>query len=284
MMTNITGGLYKVVHEGESANSAVEGITLDQLHRHMGHISPAIAKKLVSQGFVTGVKLVSTPDAEFFCESCVYAKATRKPVPKTCKGERAKKFGEEVHSDLWGPAPIETKGGRRYYVTFIDDYTRFTHLYLLCTKDEAFEAYQQFEAWSKNQLKAQICVLHSDRGGQYLGKEFTAYLKSKGTVQKLMVHHTPQHNGVTEWHNRTIVKHIRALLHASGLPKNLWGEATCHIIWLMNHTSTKAIQGKTPYEAVLGAKPDMSGVREWGEKCWIHIEKGNKLGGRVREG
>jgi hypothetical protein len=104
-------GLYKVMHEGESANSAVEGITLDQLHRRMGHISPAIAKKLVSQGFVTGVKLVSAPDAEFFCKSCVYAKATRKPVPKTREGERAKKFGEEVHSDLWGPAPVETKGG-----------------------------------------------------------------------------------------------------------------------------------------------------------------------------
>ena len=196
------------MHEGESANSAVEGITLDQLHCCMGHISPAITKKLISQGFVTGVKLVSAPDAEFFCESCVYAKVTRKPVPKTRKGKCAKKFGEEVHSNLWGPAPVETKGGRCYYVTFIDDYTRFTHLYLLRTKDEAFEAYQKFEAWSENQLKARIHVLHSDRGGEYLGKEFTAYLKSKGTVQKLTVHHTPQHNGVAERCNCTIVERV----------------------------------------------------------------------------
>jgi len=77
----------------------------------MGHISPGIAKKLITLGFVTGVHLVSMADTEFFCESCVYAKAMRKSIPKAREGERTKKFGKEVHSDLWGPAPVETKGG-----------------------------------------------------------------------------------------------------------------------------------------------------------------------------
>ena len=135
---------------------------MDQLHRRMGHISPGIAKKLISDGFVTGVRLVSAAATEFFCESCVYAKATRKAIPKAREGERAKKFGDEVHSDLWGPAPVETKGGQRYYVTFVDDYTRLTHLHLLHTKDEAFEVYKEFEAWCNNQLEASIRVLHSD--------------------------------------------------------------------------------------------------------------------------
>ena len=116
-------------------------------------------------------------------------------------------------------------------------------------------------------------------GHEYLGKEFTVHLKSKGTTQKLTIHHTPQHNGVAEWRNCTIVEHIRALLHASGLPKYLWGEAACHVIWLMNHTSTKAVEGKTLYEAALGVKLDLSGVRKWGEKCWVCVEKGSKLGG-----
>ena len=96
---------------------------MDQLHRWMGHISLGIAKKLISEGFVTGVHLVSTGTAEIFCKSCVYAKATQKSIPKVREGKCAKKFGEEVHSNLWGPAPVETKGGRHYYVTFVDDYT-----------------------------------------------------------------------------------------------------------------------------------------------------------------
>jgi len=62
-----------------------------------------------------------------------------------------------------------------------------------------------------------------------------------------------------------IVKHICALLHASGLLKMLWGEAACHVVWLMNHTLMKAVAGKTPYEAAFGKKPDLSQVHEWGE-------------------
>ena len=251
----------------------------------MGHISPETARKLVQKGFVTGVYLETTASGDpFFCESCVYAKSTRKPVPKVRSGERATTFGGEIHSDVWGPAPIESKGGRRYYITFTDDYTRLTHLYLLRTKDEAAEMYKQYEAWVKTQLGAQIKVLHSDRGGEYLGKEFILYLKSKGTNQKLTVHDTPQHNGVAERRNRTIVERIRALLHASGLPKSLWGEAARHIVWLMNRTPTKAVEGKTPFEAAFGKKPDLGEVREWGEKVWVRLEEGNKLGGRVREG
>ena len=89
----------------------MEGVTLEQLHHWMGYISPGIAKKLLSEGSITGVCLVSTADAEFCCELCVYAKATQKSIPKTCEGKCAKKFGEKVHSGLWGPAPVQTKGG-----------------------------------------------------------------------------------------------------------------------------------------------------------------------------
>ncbi|PPQ83632.1 hypothetical protein CVT26_000950 [Gymnopilus dilepis] len=278
-------GVYKVEHEAEEANRAEETLTLDQLHRRMGHISPSIAQKLVEKGFVTGVRLESTPSGDpVFCESCVYAKATRKSVPKQREGERASEFGGEVHSDVWGPAPVESRGGKRYYITFTDDKTRLTNLYLLAKKSDAFEAYKAYEAWVSTQLGARVKVLHSDRGGEYMGKEFTLYLKSKGTVQKLNVHDTPQHLGVAERRNRTIVERVRALLHASGLPKFLWGEAARHVVWLMNRTSTKAVDGMTPYEAAFGKKPDLRGLREWGEKVWVRIEGGNKLGGRVKEG
>ncbi len=77
---------------------------------------------------------------------------------------------------------------------------------------------------------------------------------------------------------------MRALLHASGLPRYLWAEAVRHVVWLLNRTSTKAVDGKTPYEAAFNKKPDLSNVREWGEKVWVRVEGGDKLGGRVREG
>ncbi len=80
------------------------------------------------------------------------------------------------------------------------------------------------------------------------------------------------------------MERIRALLHASGLPKFLWGEAARHVIWLLNRTPTKALDGKTPYEAAYGRKPCLKGLREWGEKVWVRTEGGDKLGDRVKEG
>ena len=200
----------------------------------MGHISPKSAQKLVSQGLVTGIFLDMTdPVKPFFCESCVYAKSSCKLILKVREGEQAKEFGGEVHSDLCGPAPVEYKGGKKYYITFTVDKTCLTHFYLLWKKDEAFRTYREYEAfttyreyeaWVNTQLSAKIKILHSDQGGKYKVKEFVAHLKSKGTIAKLTVHDTLQHNGVAECRNCTIVKHIWALLHASSLPRSLWGE------------------------------------------------------------
>lgn len=169
-------------------------------------------------------------------------------------------------------------------MTFIDDKTRLTNIYLLAKKSDTLESYKNYEAWCNTQLGAKVKVLHSDRGGEYEGQEFILYLNSRGTERKRTVHDTPQHNGVAERRNRVIVERVRALLHASGLPKSLWGEAARHVVWLLNRTSTKAVDGNTPYEAAFGKKPDLSKVREWGEKIWVRVEKGSKLGGRVREG
>jgi hypothetical protein len=77
---------------------------------------------------------------------------------------------------------VESRGGKRYYITFTDDKTRLTHLYLLRKKDEAFTTYKEYEAWVDTQLSARIKVLHSDRGGEYKAKEFVSHLKTKGTT------------------------------------------------------------------------------------------------------
>ena len=105
--------------------------------------------------------LAETPSGDpFFCKSCIYAKATRKSVAKEREGNRAENFGAEVHSDLWGPAPVATKGRKRYYVTFIDDKTRLTNLYFLAKKSDSFKSYKDYEAWCDTQLGAKIRECH----------------------------------------------------------------------------------------------------------------------------
>ena len=66
---------------------------------------------------------------------------------------------------------------------------------------------------------------------------------------------------------------------ASGLPKFLWGEAIKHAVYLKNRTSTKALDGKTPFEAFHGTRPNLYGLPEFGCKVWVHTMEGSKLDG-----
>jgi hypothetical protein len=245
------GCLYKVVHVLESTNT-VESMLLMELHCHLGHIAPLSACKLVQNSAIIGIEL--DPDSqEADCDACIYARATRLPVPKVRISPPAQHFGDEIHTDVWGPSPIATCQGHKYFATFMDDVTRYTVMYLLHTKDEALEAYKSFEAWAIMQGHCtMIKVLQSDRGGEYLSRAFDQHLKKVGTVRKLTTHNTPQLNVVTECLNRTLLERIRALTHTSGLPKSLWGEALRHAAWLKNWMATHTLNGKTPFEALYG--------------------------------
>jgi transposase InsO family protein len=135
----------------------------------------------------------------------------------------------------------------------MDDATRYTVTFLMCTKDEALGAYKSYEAWATTQQHCKaIKVLHSDRGGEYLSKEFDQHLAKSGTARKLTAHNTPQLNGIVEHLNCTLLEQIHAFMHTSGLPKSLWGEALRHATWLKNRMATHSLNGKTPFEALHG--------------------------------
>ena len=279
-----SNGLYRVDHEESTLAAETKGkISLLELHRKMGHIAPDAVRKLVKEGRVEGIELEDEREIGT-CESCEYAKTTRKKVRREREEPRASHFGDEIHSDVWGPSPIETINHRRYYTSFTDDHTRYTHIALLTTKDETFDAYKHFEAWAGTQHGVKLKRLRSDRGGEYLSTEFRDHLRSRGTERRLTTHDTPQHNGIAESLNRRLLERTRAILHQSGLPKFLWGEAVMHAVWLKNRTSTRILENMTPFEALTGRKPDLSELPEWGAKVWVHDDEGNKLEGRSKIG
>ena len=156
-------------------------------------------------------------------------------------------------------------------------------MYSLRQKSSTFEAYQGFEAWLDHQLAAKVKLLHSDHRGKYQGREFVLYLECQETVQHFTAHNTPQYNGITKRLNRMILERVHALLHASGLPKYLWGEAACHVIWLKNRTPTKVLNGLTPFEVAFGTKPNLSCICEWESEVFVRVEGISKLSGCVEK-
>ena len=171
-----------------------------------------------------------------------------------------------------------------YYVSFTDDHTRYTHITLLAVKLDTFDAYKAYEAWAKTQHSTRIKCLRSDHGGEYLSNEFTTHLKLKGTEQKVTTHDTPQHNGVVEQLNHMLMERIRAVGHASGLLKNLWGEVLIHVVWVKNQTASRVLNGKTSYELLTGNKLNLHDVSEWGACMWVHDPNSSKLDMQARDG
>ena len=154
------------------------------------------------------------------CES----QADRKSIPKEWTDYTSHTLGDKIHSDVWGPANPQSYNGKLYYVSFTDDYMRWTTVYCIGQKLEVFQRYKEYEALLKTQHGNQIKLLQSDRGGEFLSNEFTNHLKKNGTLGSLTVHNTPKENGVAERLNRMLLEHARAMLMTVQLPKNLWPE------------------------------------------------------------
>jgi hypothetical protein len=176
-------------------------------------------------------------------------------------------------------------GGWHYYVSFTDDWSRWTVVCLLRQKSEAFKAFKDFYAWVLTQLEKRVKCLHMDRGGEYLSDAFISFLDKKGIEQKLTVHDTPENNGVVERLNHTLIEKVRAMMISSQSPRGLWGEALMHTVWLKNHTWTRALPtGITPYELMMGQTPALHDVPEWGSVIWVHNTSSGKLSIWANEG
>jgi hypothetical protein len=175
--------------------------------------------------------------------------------------------------------PVRSLGGSLYYVTFIDDYSRKTWLYLLKSKDEVFSKFQEFKAEIENLTNKKIKTLRTDNGGEYTSREFVAFCKSAGIRRDLTVPHNPQQNGVAERKNRSIEETVKALLNDQDLSMFLWGEAAMTAIYVQNRSPHRILKDMTPEEAFSGKKPNVENLRIFGCPVYSHIpkDKRNKL-------
>ena len=188
----------------------------------------------------------------------------RKPF-KPLTHPQSKKKLELVHSDVCGPLQAESIGGSRYFVTFIDDYSRCVSVYFIKHKTEVFEKFKLFEAMVTKECGESIIKLRTDNGGEYVSKDFQAYLASKGIEHQLTVPHSPQQNGVAEWLNRTLMQSARSMLSHSNMPNKFWAEAVATAAYLRNRTTTSANEEQlTPFEKRYGHKSNISHLKVFG--------------------
>ncbi|GJU71771.1 retrotransposon protein, putative, ty1-copia subclass [Tanacetum coccineum] len=191
----------------------------------LAHISKKRIEKLQH-----GELLKSTDDESFDqCVSCLSGKMTRKPFPH--RTERATDLLGLIHTDVCGPLRHVSRQSATYLITFTDDYSHYGYVYLLKHKHEVFETFKVFKNEVENQL----------------GK----------TIKQLTPPYKPQHNGMSERRNRTLLDMVRSMMNLTTLPLSFWDYALESATCILNMIPTKKVD-KTPYELWYGKVPTLS--------------------------
>ena len=277
----LSDGLYRILLQNDNTQSSMHvhaGIKRCNInedssilwHRRLGHISIERIKRLVKDG------VLSTLDFTNFktCVDCIKGKQTN----KSKKGaNRSSDLLEIIHTDIC--CPDMDIHGQKYFISFIDDYSRYMYIYLLHNKNEALDAFKVFKAEVENQCGKQIKIVRSDRGGEYYGRytengqapgPFAKFLQEHGIIAQYTMPGSPDQNGVAERRNRTLLDMVRSMLSNSNLPKYLWTEALKTAVYILNRVPTKAVQ-KTPFELWKGWKPSLRHMRVWGCPSEVRI-------------
>ncbi|GJV20172.1 retrovirus-related pol polyprotein from transposon TNT 1-94, partial [Tanacetum coccineum] len=237
-------------------------------HMRYGHLNFGDLKLLSSKGMVKGLDQIDHPNQ--VCEGCLLGKHARSSFPKEATS-RAKEPLQLIHTNLCGPITPPSHGKNLYFMLFIDDYSRKTWVYFLNEKSQAFEAFKKFKAMVEKEKGLKIKSMRSDRGGEFLSKEFNKFCEDNGIRRFLTAPYSPQQNGVVERKNRTILNMVRSMLKSKKMPKEFWAEAVDCAVYLLNRCPSNNLDNKTPQEAWNGMKPTVSHLRIFGNITYVHV-------------
>ena len=189
-------------------------------HRRFCHLGMNNLRKLISKDLVKGVDCKVTNDS-FICENCCDGKNHKTPF-SNIESNRKRKIFELIHSDVCGKLNPSSLGGGNYFVTFIDDATKYTWVYILKKKSDVFDAFKNWKTLVENLYDRKIKIFRTDNGGEYTSSEFERYLQEAGIRHEKTIPKTPEQNGVAERMNRTLIEAVRCMLSDSQLPKTFW--------------------------------------------------------------
>ncbi|CAL2276208.1 unnamed protein product [Prunus armeniaca] len=185
-----------------------------------------------------------------------------------------------LYSDVWGPSPITAPSGVRWFVTFIDDCTRMTWLYLLKNKNEVFSRFQSFHKQMKTQFNTQIQILCSDNGGEFVNHDFQTYFQQHRIIHERTCPQTPLQNGVAERKNRHLLETARALLIGAHVPRHHWDDAIVTAVHLINRMPSGVLTFKTPLQVLTQHRPLPSVLvltpRIFGCVAFVHLHKNQR--------
>lgn len=235
-------------------------------HRRLSHLNFDTINKLAKDNIVTGLPKFKYTK-EHLCPSCEQGKSKRASYkPKTVPSSEARLH--MLHMDLCGPMRVESINGKKYILVIVDDYSRYTWVKFLRSKDEAPGTIITFLKHIQVLLQAPVRIVRTDNGTEFTNQELRTYFEDVGITHQTSVVRTPQQNGVVERRNRTLVEAARTMLIYSSAPLFLWADAIATACFTQNRSLVHPRFNKTQYELVNNRKPDISYLHVFGALCY----------------
>jgi len=264
----LDGGLFSLqLANMMFAASVTAPPSIETWHRRLGHLNYESVKHLARMS--NGMDLTGQEE-QGHCEPCSLSKLQR--AYTRTPSQRAEGVFELIHSDLVGPITPTGYDGARYYVTFTDDYTRLTRVFILKEKSQLMSRLKEFHAWCFAQRGVKIKRIRSDNGKEFNNGPLKQWMADVGIQWEPTVTYSPEQNGLAERNQRTLTEKARAMIADSGLDKTLWPELIMTANYLRNRSPTKML-GMTPYEAYEGTKPSLQHLRIIGSTVYTLIPK-----------
>ncbi|KAK1696091.1 hypothetical protein QYE76_012788 [Lolium multiflorum] len=244
-------------------------------HRRLGHVNMRNLKQLLKGEHIVGLTDISF-EKDRVCSACVAGKQLKKKHPIKSIVTTSRPL-ELLHLDLFGPSHYDTLGGSKYGLVIVDDYSRYSWVFLLKSKDETHREFITFAKKAQRTYESEIKAIRTDNGTEFKNYTMQEFVDDEGIKHEFSAPYTPQQNGVVERKNRTIIEMARTMLSEFNSPHNFWGEAISTAVHYSNRLFLRPLHNKTPYELLTGNKPNVTYIRVFGCKCLVKNNKG-KLG------
>ena len=212
------------------------------------------------------------------CDSCQLGKSSKLPFSSSLFV--SSRPLERVHCDLWGPSPVTSVQGFKYYVIFIDNFSRYSWFYPMRQKSDFLQIFKIWQTLVEKQLDKKIVMFQCDGGGEFVSNSFVAHLSSHGIKQLVSCPHTPQQNGIAERKHRHITELGLSMLFEGKVPQRFWVEAFFTSCFLENLLPFSTLaDNKSPYEILFDKRPEYSALRTFGSACYPSLRPyaSNKL-------
>ncbi|GJX39500.1 putative ribonuclease H-like domain-containing protein [Tanacetum coccineum] len=253
-------------------------------HRRLGHLNFKTMNKLVKGNLVRGLpsKLFENDQT---CVACQKGKQHR----ASCKSKTENSISlplHLLHMDLFGPTFVKSLMKKMYCLVVTDNYSSFTWVFFLATKDETSGILKSFITGIEYLVDHKIKVIRCDNGTEFKNREMSQFCKNKGILRQFSVARTPQQNRVAERRNRTLIEAARTMLTDSKLPTTFWAEVVNTACYVQNRVLVVKPHNKTPCELFHGRTPTLSFMRPFGYPVTFlnTIDHLGKFDGKADEG